>query len=224
MSLTGDDIADAAEYALRLDEGPARDAARQRHAADSEFRAEVAHWEEALADLWDETEEVRPPRRIRRRLMRGLDGRRAHSWRDAWAGLLVGAAAAAMAGLLLLPVLTPQSPAPMPAPSATVVAEIATEGDTLRVLAAYDPLAGAFRVRRLAGAPPAGRDFELWAIPPGGAPVSLGVLGEEGVAPLPEALRAVASELALAISEEELGGSATGAPTTVLAAAPVTEL
>jgi anti-sigma-K factor RskA len=104
------------------------------------------------------------------------------------------------------------------------VAEIATEGDGLRVLAAYDPAAGGFRVRRLAGAPGPGRDFELWAIPPGGAPVSLGVLGEEGIALLPEALRGVVGDLTLAISDEAEGGSVTGAPETVLAAEAVTAL
>ncbi|MEM8822660.1 MAG: anti-sigma factor [Pseudomonadota bacterium] len=218
MSLSEDDIAAAAEHALGLDEGVARDEARRRQATDPEFRAEVAAWEEDLADLWDGTDEVAPPRRVRRRLMHGLAGRRARPWAAALSGLLAGAAAAVLAVLVLLPALDPAPPTP------SVVAEIATEGDGLRVLAAYDAEEGAFRVRRLAGTPPPGRDFELWAIPPGGAPVSLGVLGEEGVAPLPDALLAVLNELTLAISEEETGGSTTGVPETVLATAPVTTL
>jgi len=131
--------------------------------------------------------------------------------------LLAGTAAAALAVAVLRPELLalPDGPA--------VVAEIATEGDGLRVLASYDPDAGAFRVRRLTGPPPEGRDFEFWAIPPdGGAPVSLGLLPEAGIVPLPDALRPQVAGLVLAVSEEEAGGSRTGAPTTVLAAAPVT--
>ena len=218
MSLSEDDIAAAAEHALRLDEGGARDRSRRRRATDPEFRTEVAAWEEALADLWAGADAVAPPMRVRRRLMRRLAGRRVRPWGSALAGLLAGAVAVALATLVVLPALDPAPTVP------SIVAEIATEGDGLRVLAAYDAEADAFRLRRLAGAPPPGRDFELWAIPPDGAPVSLGVLGAEGVAPLPESLRAVLSELTLAVSEEEAGGSTTGAPATVLAAAPVTAL
>lgn len=221
MTLPEDDIPAAAEHALGLDEGEARTAARRRAASDPEFRNEVAFWEEQLAALWDDVPEFAPPARLKQRLRLRLFGR-TRPWAGVLPWLLTGAAAAALAVVVTLPTLSPETPPP-DAP-ASVIAEIATEGDTLRVLAAYDPQAGAFRVRRLAGAPPPGRDFELWAIPPGGAPVSLGVLGAEGVAPLPEALRGDVAALTLAVSEEALGGSVTGAPTTVLAAAPVTSL
>ena len=219
MSLSEEEIAAAAEHALGLDADEDRAAARRRAAADPAFRAELADWEEALAALWDGTPEVAPPARVRRRLRARLFGRPARSWARALPWLLTGTAAAALALAVLTPVLDPAPPR-----TPVVIAEIATEGDGLRVLAAYDPLAGAFRVRRLAGAPSAGRDLELWAIPPGGDPVSLGVLGEDEIAPLPEALHALAADLTLAVSEEETGGSTTGVPGTVLAAAPVTSL
>ena len=219
MSLTEDEIARAVEHALRLDAGEDRAESRRRAAVNPDFRAEVADWEEALAALWREVPAVRPPARVRRRLRARLFGRPARPWQRALPWMLSGAAAAALALVLLSP---PAGRVPADAPA--VIAEIATPGDAVRVLAAYDPAAGAFRVRRVAGAPPPGRDHELWAIPPGGDPVSLGVLNADGVAPLPDALRGIVADLSLAVSEEDAGGSRTGVPGTVLAAAPVTAL
>ena len=218
MSLDENDTVSAAEHALRLDEGEAREAARRRIAIDPEFRAEVSDWEEALAAIWSEVPEVQPPARLWRGIERRLFAapRRTRSGLLPW--LLAGGAVAALALALLLPDLRPAAEGPL------LVAEIATEGDALRVLAAYDPAAGGFRLERLAGVPPEGRDFELWAIGADGVPVSLGLLPERGFAALPEALRAQSGSLTLAISEEPSGGSPTGSPTTVLAASPVTTL
>ena len=218
MSVAEDDRIAAAEHALHLDAGEARGAARRRMAGDPEFRQEVADWEAALATLWDDVAEVAPPARLRRRLRARLFGAPSSRWAGLAGWLAAGAAAAALAAVLLLPAGQVAPPGPL------AVAEIATEGDALRVLAAYDPAEGGFRVRRLAGAPAAGRDFELWAIPPGGAPVSLGILREDGIAILPETLRDVVADLTLAVSDEAEGGSVTGAPETVLAAGAVTVL
>jgi anti-sigma-K factor RskA len=63
----------------------------------------------------------------------------------------------------------------------------------------------------------ADRDFELWALPAGGKPVSLGVMPAAGTAQrkLTEAQRlALASSAQLAITVEQLGGSPNGQPTT----------
>lgn len=65
--------------------------------------------------------------------------------------------------------------------------------------------------------PPEGRDYELWALPKGGAPVSLGVLPYQANAvrhTLSAGQRAaLASAGQLAVSVEPIGGSATGQPT-----------
>ncbi len=215
MTLTEEDMIAAAEHAAGLDEGDARAASRRRMASDPDFRAEVADWERTLVTFVDEVAEVAPPRRVwrrlRTRLFAGAPSLRARL--APW--LLAGAAAAALA-VAVLPL-----PVPDGGEGTAIVAEIATEGDALRVLAAYDPAAGAFRVRRLAGAAPPGRDLELWAIAPGEAPVSLGVIEEDGRAPLPESLRDDVASLTLAVSEEDVGGSRTGVPGTVLAASAV---
>ena len=222
MSLSEEDMLLAAEHALRLDGRAGRDAARRRSATDPEFRAEVADWEEALAALWENVPEEAPPLRVRRAIERRLfalpSRNRGAAWPAALAWLTAGAAGAALAFALFL-----SDPAPE-AVGSLVVAEIATEDDGLRVLAAFDPAAGGFRVERLTGPPPEGRAYELWAIGSDGVPVSLGLLPERGTAPLPAALQDEAALLTLAVSEEPSGGSPTGAPTIVLAASPVTGL
>jgi anti-sigma-K factor RskA len=63
---------------------------------------------------------------------------------------------------------------------------------------------------------PAGHDYELWALPAGGNPVSLGLLPMRGERnrPLSEAQRlALAHSTQVAVSLEPTGGSRTGQPT-----------
>jgi anti-sigma-K factor RskA len=63
---------------------------------------------------------------------------------------------------------------------------------------------------------PAGHDYELWALPKDGNPVSLGVLPAEGTSTrVLTAMQkaALASSSQLAVSIEPTGGSPTGQPT-----------
>ena len=65
---------------------------------------------------------------------------------------------------------------------------------------------------------PAGRTLELWAVPPQGAPRSLGLISAQGATvirreKLPLALLDARNTAALAVSVEPAGGSPTGAPT-----------
>ena len=64
----------------------------------------------------------------------------------------------------------------------------------------------------------AGRALELWAVPPQGAPRSLGLISAQGATvirrdKLPQALLDHRNTAALAVSVEPAGGSPTGAPT-----------
>ena len=63
----------------------------------------------------------------------------------------------------------------------------------------------------------ADRDFELWALPTGGKPVSLGVLPASGSAKRALTVaqqQALANATQVAVTVEQLGGSPTGQPTT----------
>jgi anti-sigma-K factor RskA len=71
----------------------------------------------------------------------------------------------------------------------------------------------------------AGTDYELWALPTGGIPVSLGILPTEGLsirALTVNQKQALASSSHLAVTIERLGGSPTGQPTgAILYVAPL---
>ncbi|MEO0683184.1 MAG: anti-sigma factor [Pseudomonadota bacterium] len=210
----------AAEHALRLLEGEDRAAFERRLRDEPALRAELAAWEARLAPLAEEIAEVAPPARVKRAVEARLFGPAAAvaaPGGGAWAFWRGAAAAlAATAGLAALLIATDPGPGPM------LAAQIETEDGALRVLAVYDPATRRLRLTRLGGAAPAGRTYELWAIPPGGQPVSLGLLpGGRGEAAPPGALGGAV----LAISEEPEGGSPTGAPTgPVVATAEVVEL
>jgi anti-sigma-K factor RskA len=114
----------------------------------------------------------------------------------------------------------------LPAIRATAVATISAKSGEhlweLEVFGNADRL-----VARVAKLPPrpAGSDYELWALPKGAAPVSLGVLPAAGASTrtLTEMQKqALASSSQVAVSIEPLGGSPTGQPTgTVLYLAPL---
>ncbi len=218
------DAVRVAEFALSLLPEAERIAFAGRVARDPRLRAELALWEESLAPVADEVVPVLPPAAVKRRLEATLFPQQAESRDRRWprvlpwsvAGLSSVAAAAVL--LMALPLLRAPEPGPI------LVSELSTPGDELRVLAAYDPARGGFRVERTAGAAPAGRAVQLWAIGAAGVPVSLGLLAD-GLVPLPDALRDEVANLTLAISDEPAGGSPTGAPTgAILATGAVTSL
>jgi len=72
---------------------------------------------------------------------------------------------------------------------------------------------------------PTDRDFELWALPAGGKPVSLGLLPASGTVQrtlTPAQQQALANTSQVAVTLEPLGGSPTGQPTsTPLFVAPL---
>jgi anti-sigma-K factor RskA len=113
-----------------------------------------------------------------------------------------------------------------PAIRATAVATISAKSGEhlweLEVFGNADRLV--VRVAKLP-APPAGSDYELWALPKGAAPVSLGVLPAAGAASRTLTLmqkQALALSTQVAVSIEPLGGSRTGQPTgAVLYVAPL---
>lgn len=225
-----DDVILAAEYALGLLEPDDRAAAEARLRDDPAFAAEVRRWQEDLAVLARDLDEVPPSPAGREALMarlfeEGRAGARSRTqggpWRR-WRWRLVSALAAAVLIVALL-----VDPAPEPGPSH--VAELQPAARDFVLTAALTlgdaPL---LELTRIDGpAAPAGRATELWAIAPDAAPVSLGVLPAAATwtVSLPPELAAQAEDLTLALSDEPEGGSPTGAPTgEVLATAALDEL
>lgn len=104
---------------------------------------------------------------------------------------------------------------PPPAPTHTAVFTDA-QGRPVWILDARLP-EGAFAIRALpAAAPPPGKSYELWMLPAGGAPVSLGLLPASGAVDLvlgAELARRMQTAAGIAVSLEPAGGSPTGQPT-----------
>lgn len=218
----------AAEYAIGVLAG---DDLRQAIALDRNdlaFRAEAARWSGYFARWLDEIEPVSAPDRtweaIERQIYESAPSTNVHTlkrrlsrWRVATAAMTAIAAGLA-AVLLLRPVPRPiiQVPAPR-AISAPLAAALADPEKGTKVVATWNATTRQL-VLVVSGDLPADprRSHQLWVIPSGGQPRSLGVLREDRKShvELAEALATLLQQGAtVAISVEPKGGSPTGAPT-----------
>lgn len=225
---TDDRDAMAAEYALRLLTGEDLRKAEALAKGDAGFAAAVERWRGRLAPLNAETSEVAPPDSVWDRIDAAI-GRRSASndnvavlrrklslWRTA-----TGAMGALAASLVLFLAFEPRPPIAPPAQirSPTSVPMVAMLGDkgAIKVVASWDPAARQL-VLAVPGEIPADRSHarELWVIPPGGKPRSLGTMPTDKHMHmrLADALADLLQHGAtIAISIEPPGGSPTGAPT-----------
>jgi anti-sigma-K factor RskA len=193
----------AAEYALGVLQGPARDSFAKRIANEPALAAIVRQWDEHFADFAGEIASEQPPQHIEKALENRLFP--ADSKPSLWNSL----------GLWR----------EMPTGKA-MVAQVAGEG-TVKLAAYYNPANGELRLNRVEGAAVSGRSLELWIIAGQDAPVSLGVLADatNSRVTVPAALREKFTKGILAVSDEPLGGSTTGAPTgAVLATGALTQV
>ncbi|CAA9511314.1 MAG: hypothetical protein AVDCRST_MAG09-1383 [uncultured Sphingomonas sp.] len=222
----------AAEHALRLLEGEELVEARRLHAEDRSFAAEVSSWEERFAPFFDEIPPVAPGAPVWERIRRAVGG--AEPGADVimmrrkvrrWQGLTGLAAAAAVAlALAAVPPLL-RRPAPPPAaerPAPVLIASLGDQQSPGSVAVTFVPGASDLLVTASAIERPPGRDHQLWIIPDGGAPISLGVISTEQSAKrrLSPALAAqFRAGATVALSREPSGGSPTGQPTGPVVAA-----
>lgn len=222
----GEDMT-AGEYALGVLTQDERTAAEARMRAEPAFAAEVEAWQERLYPMVDAIRPRTPPAHIWPRIARligdgpkvvDLNQRRAVTF---WRGWAVAASAVAAVAILLLSVKPIQAPTPpAPAPSGAVepmmVAELADPKGRGFITATYDPRTGVLKTAPNTTLPvPKTRSPELWLIPKGGAPVSLGVI--DGTHPTTVTLTAALKpgagpDAVLAITWEQPGGSPDGKP------------
>ena len=207
----------AAEYVLGVLGAAERRQAQQRLAHDEAFASEVAFWEERLGVLADAVAPVAPPDRAWSRIARAVrmpdpSQPRESLWRSLpfWRSFAIGAAALAAAsigGLTFVAISPPRAPllATLGTSSGqpTFVAAINAGGTSLTVVPAalltQDP-----------------RAMELWLIPAGDKPHSLGLISPARPVRIdvPRELAArMTPDTALAVSMEPPGGSPTGQPT-----------
>lgn len=218
----------AAEYALGVLTGDELRRARELARTDAQFRSDVARWAGRLAPMLTEVEAVAPPdsawAAIENRIgIRPQDDnvvqlrRRAKQWQSIAAAMSALAACLAIALVATLP-RTARAPVQVEQRSATpLVAMLADRQQQMKVVASWDPAARQL-VLAVAGdmKPDPSHAHELWVIPPGGKPRSLGTMGggKQMHMRLADALAQLLQQGAtIAISAEPPGGSPTGAPT-----------
>ena len=204
------------EYLLGTLRGRARKRFERALREEPRVATRLAYWERTFVPSHSRIIEVRPSRRVWRRLERELDLAR---YRTPWhrrLGLWRGLAAAATAALVIgigFEVLRPLEGEP----AAVQIAQLEGKADVARIVARLtrDGRALELEPERPVLAGP-NQSYELWLLPAeGGPPISLAVLGSlRARFPVPAAqagrLRAGGK---LAVSVEPAGGSPTGAPT-----------
>ncbi|MCR4538797.1 anti-sigma factor [Pseudomonas sp. 18.1.10] len=201
----------AADYAIGLMPATARRRFDSLLLEDPALRAELGHWQDALASLTGTLPEHPVPDHVWAGIQARIEPQVLHLpvKKPRWRNMRLLAAACAVGAALLVGVLYPRDP------GVTYTATLvnASQQPALRVQAVGDHLQ--VEALPLAAVEPA-RDLELWAIARGSKPISLGLVPGRGKGriPLDAAQQTLLSQpLTLAVSLEPQGGSPTGQPT-----------
>jgi len=200
---------------------------------DQALRAERDFWVSRFAALNAEYEETPVPGHLYAAIEARAFGdvvRASRPVASFWESLMVwrGIAAGALAVAVAAVGFNIMQPAPdVGALTTQLVAALEEEGSNVKFVALYDG-SGNVRLTALSGEAVPDRDFELWAIQGGAAPVSMGVIPvseRSAVEISPEIMAGWGEGSVLAITLEPEGGSPTGAPTgPVVAKGAVTKI
>jgi anti-sigma-K factor RskA len=224
----------AAEYVLGVLDAAAIRSAEIRLGREPAFALDVAAWQARLLPLISEIAPVPVPFSLWPRVLAatGIDnaGAPVTARQSAiekpslfdrlavWRWLTAGGFAATAASLAALFIAThpAQTPAPPPVIAQEMTATMAQDDGKALFVATIDASNGKLVVLPLGVTIPAGRVAELWLIPPGDAPHSLGLVDPQHAQPVmvPANLRAALGPKALvAVTIEPPGGSPSGKPT-----------
>ncbi len=205
----------AAEFALGTLRGAARARFRRWMREDAALARTVAEWDARLAPMAETVAPRRPPARVWQEIAARLGPEKppARASASLWKALALLASGAAAALVFMTVLVPPQKPA-VPAAYVAVLSDPRTQKPVLYVTAGRKDMQ--LRVKTLDPSievPDA--SLELWALPKGGKPKSLGLIPrEKGVLQLAAIADQTLSDVPiLAVSLEPKGGSRTGAPT-----------
>ncbi len=208
----------AAEYVLGTLDADERIAFQHEIETDPGVRAAVAEWEKRLAPLASLSPAVAPPADMWSRIERALpqDGadsqenvakdwrRSAQNWRRA--AILSGALAAGLALFVAdREILAPRQ-------GGVFFAAVNRGGGQPALIVRVDLATQTVYVRPISAETPPGKSLELWMIPKGEKPRSMGLVSAASER-LPAPKDVPIEKATFAVSVEPPGGSPTGAPT-----------
>lgn len=212
-----------AEYVLGLLDADARAGVAREITSNPEAAAAVALWQRHLTPLAVEIADESPPARVwtlvRERLGWDLPVKRIGMWESLLLWRWVGVGATAIAACLAVVSVMHTSPTAITAPSNAplMVSSIAGDNGVAGWTATMDiDRAELLVVPATPTAVATDRNTQLWLIPQGGAPISVGVFPPTDPKRfhLDKALLdRLGPTAALAVSLEPVGGSPTGQPT-----------
>ncbi|KAE9652214.1 anti-sigma factor [Pseudomonas sp. PB105] len=201
----------AADYAIGLMPATARRRFDALLLDDAALRVELGHWQQTLASLTGGLPERPVPEHVWAAINARIEPQVLHvpAQKPFWMNLRLLAAAfgvvlAVLVGLLYQRDTSVEYNATLVAADQQPALHIQAFSDHLQI----EPLA-------LAAVEPT-RDLELWVIPPGGKPISLGLVPAAGKGRIQlskEQQALLTAPLTLAVSLEPRGGSPTGQPT-----------
>jgi len=226
LSATPESGNPAAEYVLGVLNASERRAVEARIAGEPAFAGEVAGWEKRLMPLVDDIVAVAVPDYVWVRIRSALNLEPARSlsepsstslwqslafWRSLAGGAFAAAAACAIALFIAPAAVVPPTPASPPSMASTLAHDDGSPG----FVATINPVTGTMTITPVAGAPTDGRVAELWLIPQGEAPRSLGVLdaAKAQLVRIPDRMLAqLGTQAVLAVTLEPRGGAPGGVP------------
>jgi anti-sigma-K factor RskA len=203
----------AAEYVLGTLRGRARRRFEKWRATSPLVQERCRFWEENLMRLAKGLKPIKPPAHVWQGIRARLNLGRSAPQRRTGRAMAIAASVLLVAGLSALLYWRGLGPgrlsevATITTPTGAQIWEVDVYGASGRLIVH----AGNVATR------PTDRDYELWALPAGGKPVSLGVLPVSGTAQrtlTSVQQQALANAAQVAVTIEPLGGSPTGQPTT----------
>jgi anti-sigma-K factor RskA len=229
----------AGEYVLGVLPAAERRTLAERIAKEPALAHEVATWEERLGGLADSIKPVAPPAQAWLRIEAALSApptapmapRSTSLWESLafWRGFGIGAAglaAASIAAFAYLAIMAPAQRPPESRQSPLLATLSGTKTKQPNFVAAIAP-DGSLTIVPAALLTGDKRSMELWLIPQGGTPHSLGLIspGQPVRINVPRELMGKMAGATLAVSLEPPGGSPTGQPTgEVIAAGNLADL
>lgn len=202
------DNALSAQYALGTLRGNARLHFEKRLAQEQELAQQLGRWQTLLAPFENSTQPQIPPERVWKKLELSLPPQKTTASIWNW-NYLGWALAAGLAAIVLVPYFTSRSPEL--APLVVLNSSDATKGqwivnaDSERKTLQLVPV----QPRAIA----TNNSLQLWAIPSGAKPISLGLVNASHSTQLTTDNVALSPGTTIAISLEPQGGSPTGQPT-----------